>query len=75
MCHKEVRKLSQALTLRYDKVLFILTRQTMRSVSQAQRSSSATIPTAASRSCMRARPWATSRAFAAHGLGHGSFLQ
>ncbi len=24
MCHKEVRKLSQALTLRYDKVLFIL---------------------------------------------------
>lgn len=24
MCHKEVRKLSQALTLRYDKVMFIL---------------------------------------------------
>jgi hypothetical protein len=27
MCHKEARRLSQALTLRYDKVLFILAEQ------------------------------------------------
>jgi hypothetical protein len=60
MCRKEVRTLSQALTLRYDKVLFILdpTEQVSRRWRE-RRSSSATIRMVASRSCTRASPYPT----------------
>jgi hypothetical protein len=56
MCHKEVRTLSQALTLRYDKVLF---QQIWQSVSPAKRSSSTIIRMAASRSCTGEPPCPT----------------
>jgi hypothetical protein len=56
MCRKEVRTLSQALTLRYDKVLFILDPTEISRPLAGQKSSSATIRTAASRSCTRALP-------------------
>ena len=55
MCRKEIRTLSQALTLRYDKVLFILDPTGSRQGAwPARRSLSATIPMAVSRSRTRA---------------------
>lgn len=49
MCRKEFRTLSQALTLRYDKVLFILDPSNYAKSLPARRWSSATIPMAGSR--------------------------
>ena len=59
MCRKEVRTLSQSLTLRYDKVLFILDPTEISRPWQVRRSLSATIRTVGSRSCTRASPCPT----------------
>ncbi|CAH2405699.1 hypothetical protein MES5069_490002 [Mesorhizobium escarrei] len=54
LCRKEIRTLTQALTLRYDKVMFISIRPTRRRSLPAKRWLSATIRTDVSRSFMRA---------------------